>query len=364
MKPLVSVIVPSYNHAHYISHTLSSVINQTYKDLEIIVIDDGSSDNSYQIISQQTDCRIKLVRQENQGAHAAINLGISMAEGEYISILNSDDLYAPKRIEILIDAAKKSIEPALFTSYIDVIDSNGVTLGTKKAFNNMLPYVIESPEKTFLSTSDPLKNILMFNYVSTTSNFFFHRDIYESVGNFLNLRYVHDWDYLLRVVQNYPISIVEEPLLKYRIHASNTIRENQSRMILEICWILAKHYPNILAKMINEACDEVEIYKLLIQIYNSIQVFGCEKILLNLVLLFSAASSIDNYMNLPDSEMEFLLDPTNSMHQALAQEISNILNSLQSVSSKDHQVENKTILEGKKWKRKLKHLFLRFKPLA
>ena len=79
-----------------------------------------------------------------------------------------------------------------------------------------------------------LKNLLMFNYVATTSNFFFNRSFIDKVGFFSNLRYVHDWDYLLRIAKDYPICIIPEVLLKYRVHPTNTIKENHSRMILEI----------------------------------------------------------------------------------------------------------------------------------
>lgn len=102
MKPgLVSIITPCYNGAKYIGETIDSVISQTYPDWEMIIVDDGSKDNSAQIVREyaEKDSRITLVQQENAGSAAARNNGIRRAEGQYIALLDADDLWHPDFLE-------------------------------------------------------------------------------------------------------------------------------------------------------------------------------------------------------------------------------------------------------------------------
>jgi glycosyltransferase involved in cell wall biosynthesis len=352
MKPKVSVVIPSYNHGRYIAQTLASVTNQTYENLEIIVIDDGSSDNSCDIITKQIEPRITFIPQQNQGAHAAINRGLALATGDYITVLNSDDLFTSNRIETFIQVAESSDQPSIITSFIDVINPEGTSLGIKKAFHNMFPYEVKNLEKTVVGTSDPVKNLLMFNYVATTSNFFFDREIYQRIGNFCPLRYVHDWDYILRVIQHYPIHIVEEPLLQYRVHESNTIRENTARMILEICWVLAKNYPGVLSSLAKSA-EKEGFFELFDQLYHSVQVFNCEKILLNLVLMFMTYEKFEFIDEQNQFDLEEILVPQNSYHQKLVQEIEEIIfpsvpTSCQSVAVPVDQTPSKSIYSARK----------------
>jgi glycosyltransferase involved in cell wall biosynthesis len=88
-SPLVSVVIPSYNHRHYIGEAIQSVLGSTMQDFEIVVVDDGSVDDSVNVIEQINDRRIKLIRQSNRGAHAAINTGVAAASAPWIAILNS-----------------------------------------------------------------------------------------------------------------------------------------------------------------------------------------------------------------------------------------------------------------------------------
>jgi glycosyltransferase involved in cell wall biosynthesis len=94
---LISIIIPSHNHRRYVVDAVMSVLSQSYREIELLVIDDGSSDGSPDLIAAIKDSRLVLVRQQNKGAHAAINRGLEMARGDFIAILNSDDLYHPRR---------------------------------------------------------------------------------------------------------------------------------------------------------------------------------------------------------------------------------------------------------------------------
>ena len=108
-KPLISVIVPVYNVEKYIRECLDSIVNQTYKNLQIILVDDGSSDNSGKICDEfaKKDSRITVVHQENQGAGAAKNTGLELIEGEYFSIIDSDDYIDLSMYEKMVSLMKQ-----------------------------------------------------------------------------------------------------------------------------------------------------------------------------------------------------------------------------------------------------------------
>ena len=102
--PLVSVVIPAYNHERYVGAAIESVLEQTYSNFELIVVDDGSTDRTADIIKKYSDKRISYYYQENQDAYNTINRGISLARGQFIAILNSDDIYHKKRLETLLSA--------------------------------------------------------------------------------------------------------------------------------------------------------------------------------------------------------------------------------------------------------------------
>ncbi|PIE71744.1 MAG: hypothetical protein CSA22_01225 [Deltaproteobacteria bacterium] len=219
--PLVSVIIPSYNHAAYIRETLQSVCDQTWPAIEIIVIDDGSTDASPEILKGLEIPRLRLFFQENQGTASALNRGLSLAQGTYIAILNSDDRYDPERIETLVsllEANGKS--PGIAFSRVRLMDqeSRPVTAGPAvewldAAHARLTP---DTPLALFL---------LRDNFTCTSSNFLFHRDLLETVGGFREYRYVNDLDFLIRCLSAGEVVCSEASLLFYRIHDTNTLNE-------------------------------------------------------------------------------------------------------------------------------------------
>lgn len=236
---LVSVVIPSYNHASYIKQAVESVLWQTYSELELIVIDDGSTDSSLEYLRSVRDSRFTLIEQPNSGAHNAINRGLSIANGDYLTILNSDDIYHSKRLEHCLPELENGVD--LVATWIEVIDKKGKTLGVKEGWRNMLPWPVKSLDRDFPDDDMFKANLLLTNFVSTTSNVMFSRRLYECVGGMRNLRFVHDWDFLLRAARQFRCKLIECPLLKYRIHESNTISSNRAWMLFEICMIYAIH---------------------------------------------------------------------------------------------------------------------------
>ncbi len=273
-QPLLSVVIPSYNHEKFIGKAIDSVLGQTHKNLELIIIDDGSKDSSIDIIKSYKDDRITLVCQENAGAHNAINKGLSMAKGEYLAILNSDDIFTKKRFEIMIKEMQSKPEVGFVCSYIQVIDSDGNKLGIKEGWRNMEPWAIARPELSFKASDDFKLNLLMANFTSTTSNFLFTRELYEKIGGMRNLRFAHDWDFALRAAEVTECMMIEKPLMEYRIHNNNTISSDRKWMLFEIAWMWAANLDRFFGKEIFAGDDMDSIVKLA----ESINLQGNDKI--------------------------------------------------------------------------------------
>jgi len=240
---LVSIIIPLYNHQDFIEECLYSVFQQTFRNLEIILIDDGSSDSSAEIagkILQECPFSYQFIHQENQGAHAAINRGIRIAQGEYITILDSDDRYHPHRIEILLKQALRTNARMLFSGVCH-IDALGKPLP-----NNSLHcyyYQLSNKASRFFPTPD--FELIRHNRAITTSNYFFQRSLMEEIGDFANLLTCHDWDYLLRVLLIESPGYVDQELLEYRVHGANTLQLESDSRYHEIDQILAAYLSNV-----------------------------------------------------------------------------------------------------------------------
>lgn len=264
-RELLSIVIPSYNHALYIGEAIESVINQTYQNWELLIIDDGSKDNSIDVIEQfvKKDSRIRLIVQENAGAHNAINRGLGMANGKYLAILNSDDIYEEDRFAIMIEEMEKNPELEFTCSYINIINSKGKKLGVKEGWKNMESWLVPNREKSFAATDSFKLNLIMGNFTATTSNFLFTRSVYEKVGGMRNLRFAHDWDFALRVAEVAECKLIEKPLLRYRVHDTNTISSNRKWMLFEIAWMwaanLERFYGSLLFKDTKDTEDIISL---------------------------------------------------------------------------------------------------------
>ncbi len=126
---LVSVVVPVYNVEAYIAETIQSILNQTYSNFEILIVNDGATDRSIEIIQTFDDPRITLIHQENQGVSAARNRGIAQAKGEYIALIDGDDIWVPEKLEKHVQHLENSPQVGLSFCRSAFIDLNGVPLG-------------------------------------------------------------------------------------------------------------------------------------------------------------------------------------------------------------------------------------------
>lgn len=314
--PLISVIIPSYNHQKFIGKAIESVLKQTYDKFELIIIDDGSRDDSLDIIRKYHDPRIKFIEQENCGAHNTINRGLNMAKGEYFCILNSDDEFHSERLKKMMDCVTENKNTGLVCSYIQVIDTQGKGLGIKKGPQNMDPWPVENEKITFKSINCLPLNLLMSNFISTTSNMYFHRSLWEAVGPFKNLRFAHDWDFAFRAAEHAPIQLIPEPLLHYRIHESNTIRENKVLMVYEIIWVLAENLHRYVRKEYIPVGDIEELGKFTERFFNSIYVYGCDKELFTIMWMIQAAKTLGD-----EKFSDLLLDQDHPVRQYILGQI-------------------------------------------
>ena len=225
---LISIIIPLYNHRQFVAESLDSIFQQTYNNLELIVVDDGSTDDSGEIAQKillDSPYPYQFIQQKNKGAHAAINRGIQAAKGDYLAILNSDDRYVPRRIEVLYQQAKKTRARFLFSG-VRHINADGMPLAPNTPHRYY--YRICSKVTRFFPTLD--FELLRHNRAITSSNFFFHTTLVEEIGEFASYITCHDWDYLLRVMLNESPKYIDQVLLDYRVHPGNTIkRENERR---------------------------------------------------------------------------------------------------------------------------------------
>jgi len=201
----VSVIIPTYNYGHYIEEAIDSVLAQTYKDYEIIVVDDGSTDNTEEVVSKYGP-KIKYIYQENQGLSAARNTGIKKSNGEYIAILDSDDLWFPWKLE-------KQMKLFEANSVLGLVYSDGFAFSEKGVFDDFL-----FGENTNFYRGRVFDKLLLNNFISCPSALV-KRDCFNKVGLFdTSLDACEDWDMWLRISLYYEIDYVNEPLVKHREH--------------------------------------------------------------------------------------------------------------------------------------------------
>lgn len=224
MQSKVSVIIPAYNHERFIGAAMESVLDQTYQDFELIVINDGSTDRTGEVIQSYRDERIIYRAQENQDAYNALNRGLGMVSGDYVAILNSDDVYFPDRLRRLVTEQQATGAQCLFTDVVPISDDGTEFSDPEFGWN-----VWHRKNRDFYrQCGDLYAAFLKGNFMVTTSNLFLTAAAAAQVGKFSSLRYLHDYDYIFRVMLAYPGKVrylADEKLLYYRIHSGNTLSE-------------------------------------------------------------------------------------------------------------------------------------------
>lgn len=216
--------MPAYNHEKFVAEAIEGVLNQTVSDFEFIIVDDGSTDATAEVIHSYKDDRIRYFFQKNQDAFNAINNGMAKAEGEFWAILNSDDVYLPTRFEKLFEFQKKHDAHCLFTDVLAIDDHSALLEAPEFAWNQWH----QKNRNKYFELNDLYAAFLHGNFMVTTSNLFMSAEAAKKVGGFAALRYLHDYDYIFRLLLAYPDNsfyLHDQQLMQYRIHGNNTLSE-------------------------------------------------------------------------------------------------------------------------------------------
>ena len=210
--PAVSVIIPTYNRARYIAEAIHSVLDQSFHDLETVVVDDGSIDSTRDVVAHIRDPRLKYVYHQNQGSSAARNTGIQISQGDYIAFLDSDDIYLPGRFDAQVEMLDRCPQTSLVASGHQLVDQAGNLLGQVRPWLN-------TPALT-VST-------LLFICPFLTCSVLVRRSFVELVGGFdLNLPFQEDWDLWLRMAgAGCQMRWVGQIVASYRMHSGNKERK-------------------------------------------------------------------------------------------------------------------------------------------
>lgn len=206
-KPKISIILPTYNQAHYLPEALEAIFNQTYSDFELIVVNDGSTDLTSNVLNEyKKKLAFTVIEQENQGLPRALNKGFSKARGTYFTWTSTDNITLPTMLEKLNSALDS--EPSIGVVYADwyFIDKSGKTISLYK-------------------TLDYDRYLLLYqNYVHCC--FLFRKECMQRVGNY-DPEYIYgeDWEFWIRVSRYFTMKHVPEPLYKYRIHPQSMTTE-------------------------------------------------------------------------------------------------------------------------------------------
>lgn len=200
-KPNVSVIIPTYNRADLVGRAIQSVLDQTYKDFELIVVDDASEDNTKEVVNDFDDSRIKFIRhKKNRGGSAARNTGAENANGEYLAFLDSDDIWYAGFIE------KQFLTIENSSSKKGMVMCGMIKYGRGK-------------KKQSIPSMLNFDQLLTFQAnLNGTSSFFVRQNVFKSIGGYeKKLKSFQDFDFLLRTAKEYCIEVNEEILVEHRL---------------------------------------------------------------------------------------------------------------------------------------------------
>ena len=235
-KPAVSVILPTYNRAHLIRRAICSVLNQTYQNIELVIVDDGSTDNTEDVVKSFGNERIRYIRNKrNKGAGVARNTGIGIAENEYIAFQDSDDEWFPEKLE----------------KQMKIFDSVGPKVGVVytgfwRIKHNRKRYV---PPKEIVQRDGVLSKALGVravyeNFVSMSTSVV-RKDCFRKAGDFdEQLPRFQDWELWIRISKHYDFRCVDEPLVN-AYESLDSISRRSTAALFALKHILHKHFEDI-----------------------------------------------------------------------------------------------------------------------
>lgn len=226
--PLVSVIIPCYNQGRYLQDSIHSVLSQSYRPVEVVVVDDGSTDNTPQIAGGFPD--VKYVFQQNAGLSAARNTGIDHSRGDFLVFLDSDDWLLPKAIATNVNYLLANREAAFVSGSHKKIGPDGVI-----------------PETRSQITLPPYHQLLHQNYIGMIAAVMFRRFIFDQYRYDAALGSCEDYDLYLKITRDHPVVNHTQDIAAYRIHGSN-MSGNVNRMLQDASNVLLRQKSNLRGK--------------------------------------------------------------------------------------------------------------------
>lgn len=214
-RPFFSVVIPLYNKQNYIKETIKSVLNQTFQDFEIVIVNDGSKDDSVKVVESIQDDRIKLLHQKNSGVSVARNKGIKEAKADYVAFLDADDLWLPKFLQTIYELIQNFPDAGLYATAYKKRKENGEEFGINiqalpsKEYEDYLPNYFESIVKG--------DNLVWSSATCIPKKVFIENDIWFPVGE----KYGEDQYVWARVAMKFAIAYSTKICSLYKIEAEN-----------------------------------------------------------------------------------------------------------------------------------------------
>jgi glycosyltransferase involved in cell wall biosynthesis len=228
---ILSVVILTYRCAQYLPEAIESVLAQTYRDFEIIVVDDGSTDNTQEVLARYGD-QIRVIRQSNQGSAAARNAGILTARGEYIAFLDADDVWLPKKLEKQVSLIEERPEVGWVYSDHRQFDESGLRASSFFEQNGLRP----PPEGWILRK-------LVWDCITSTITVLARASCFREVGLFhTSLPRGQDYDMWLRLAGRFPVGCLDEVLALYREHSAQVTSRTRSGLIEYHTWRVLRKF--------------------------------------------------------------------------------------------------------------------------
>ncbi|MEL7356081.1 MAG: glycosyltransferase family 2 protein [Cyanobacteria bacterium J06560_6] len=200
----VSVIIPAYNAMNYLPETVNSALSQSFVDFEIVIVNDGSTDDIEEWYDSLQNARVRLISQSNQGKSVALNQGLSRSTGEYIAFLDADDLWEPTKLEKQVSCLQANPRVGLVYTWTALADEMGQATGRVLASH---------------AEGQVWETLLFKNILACGSTPMVRRQCFDVVGLFSpELPPAEDWDMWLRIAAHYDFAVLKEPLVRYRKH--------------------------------------------------------------------------------------------------------------------------------------------------
>ena len=210
-EPKVSICIPNYNYGRFIGDAIQSALEQTYKNFELIIVDNCSTDNSEEVIKSFSDPRIRYYKNDrNIGGVRNWNRCLALACGEYITLLHADDRLTPNSIEKRAEILDRNPNVGLVYSSCTVIDGKDAVTGEFRPYDR--DHIIRG--------EDEFKRLVFRNYIPVPT-VMVRKECYDALGDFSEEIYCTDWEMWLRIALNYDMSFISEPLGYYRKHGAS-----------------------------------------------------------------------------------------------------------------------------------------------